>query len=540
MGARKSARSTSSKDGRRLAFLTIVTSVDWAGLLSRTHRNCGACATCPHVEVAAAEGIRKSRLPAVSGTVWALGLTSLLTDVSSEMVASVLPLYLVLHLGMTPLAFGLVDGLYQGAAALVRVTAGILSDRSQRYKSIAALGYGLSAACRLLILVAGAAWTTIASIIRDRPDRKGIRTAPRDALISQRSPCRGLATAFGVHRALDAAGAMLGPIVAFGLLAAMPDAFDVLFVVSFAIAIVGVVAIVTFVPAKTERDRVVTSTPTSVRTALALFVEPRFKPIAIAGSVLGAATMSDAFVFLVLQRRLGISAVAFPLLYVGTSLFTSVFSVPCGRLADRFGRSRILLAGYCVLALVYTALLLPATLTPVVVAMTVIALLGAYYSATDGVLTAMAAAVLPGRRSGSGLSLLATGDQRRAPPGLGGIRLAVDRRRPGSRHCRIPRRARRCDSGGDDRARPRRGTCRTRRHHRARPGGLIASLVVFARIGATARTSSFTKNTLVAGASRRASDSSSAIGNICLISWSVWRRCCRRIHLPPCPPHAHS
>ena len=128
----------------------------------------------------------------------------------------------------------------------------------------------------------------------------------------------------------------------------------------------------------------------------------------IAGSVLGVATMSDAFVFLVLQRRLGISAMAFPLLYVGTSLFNSVFSVPCGRLADRFGRSRVLLAGYGVLALVYTALLLPATLAPVVVAITAIALLGAYYSATDGVLTAMAAAVLPGRRSGSGLSLLAT------------------------------------------------------------------------------------------------------------------------------------
>ena len=163
---------------------------------------------------------------------------------------------------------------------------------------------------------------------------KGIRTAPRDALISQRSPCRGLATAFGVHRALDAAGAMLGPLVAFGVLGALPDAFDVLFVASFAIALVGVVAIVIFVPAKTDKDREVTSTPTSLRAAVALFVEPRFKVIVIVGSVLGVATMSDAFVFLVLQRRLGISAMVFPLLYVGTSLFTSVLSVPCGRLAE--------------------------------------------------------------------------------------------------------------------------------------------------------------------------------------------------------------
>jgi len=388
--------------------LTAVGSIDWASLLSRTHRNCGACATCPHVDVAPAEGIRKSRLPTVSGTVWALGFTSLLTDVSSEMVASVLPLYLVLHLGMTPLAFGVVDGLYQGAAALVRVAAGILSDRSQRYKSIAVFGYGLSAACRLLILAAGSAWGAIGSIIVIDRIGKGIRTAPRDALISQRSPCRGLATAFGVHRALDAAGAMLGPLVAFGVLAAMPDAFDVLFVVSFAIALVGVVAIVMFVPAKTDKDREVTSTPPSLRTAVALFVEPRFKVIVIVGAVLGLGTMSDAFVFLVLQRRLGISAMVFPLLYVGTSLFTSVFSIPCGRLADRFGRSRVLLAGYAVLGLVYAALLLPAALAPVAVAVIAIALLGAYYSATDGVLTAMAAAVLPGRRSASGLSLLAT------------------------------------------------------------------------------------------------------------------------------------
>src|ERR671921_470844 len=102
---------------------------------------------------------------AISRTVWALGVTSLFTDISSEMVASILPVYLVLHLGISPLAFGVVDGVYQGAAALVRVAAGLIADRWRRHKEVAAAGYALSAACRLLILAAGATWSTIAGVV---------------------------------------------------------------------------------------------------------------------------------------------------------------------------------------------------------------------------------------------------------------------------------------------------------------------------------------------------------------------------------------
>ena len=114
--------------------------IDWTGLLSRTHRNCSACATCPHTR-RSAEASRRW-LPAVSATVWALGVTSLFTDISSEMIASVLPMYLVLQLGMQPFAFGVVDGLYQGAAALVRVLAGVVADRLRNYKEVATIGYG--------------------------------------------------------------------------------------------------------------------------------------------------------------------------------------------------------------------------------------------------------------------------------------------------------------------------------------------------------------------------------------------------------------
>jgi MFS family permease len=377
--------------------------IDWTGLLTRTHRNCSACASCPHTERRTTAASRF--LPTVSSTVWALGLTSLFTDVSSEMIASVLPMYLVLQLGMQPLAYGVIDGLYQGAAALVRVAAGVAADRLRRYKEVAAVGYALSALCRPALLVAGSAWMAIAGIVAVDRVGKGIRTAPRDALISMRSPCRDLATAFGVHRALDAAGAMLGPLVAFLVLALMPRRFDVLFAVSFAMALVGVGVILLCVePASARAGQAVA--PVSTDRARDLFASPRFRAIVFAGFVLGLPTMSDGFIFLSLQNRLQMGVTAFPLFYVATSLFTATGAVPMGRLADRFGRTKVLIGGYVLLAAVYVTLLAP--IASVALAVVSLVLFGAYYAATDGVLTAMAAAVLPPSASGTGLSLLAT------------------------------------------------------------------------------------------------------------------------------------
>jgi MFS family permease len=349
----------------------------------------------------------RRKLPKVSPTVWALGVTSLLTDISSEMIASILPMYLVLHLGMSPLAFGVVDGIYQGAAALVRVVGGVLSDRWRRHKEVAAVGYGLSAACRVLIFVAGNAWTAIGAIIAVDRIGKGIRTAPRDALISQSTPSGELATAFGVHRAMDAVGAMLGPVLAFVLLALQPDAYDVVFVASFAVAILGLAAIILFVPKTSSLGNQDDATPVSMRTAGKLFSDAKFRGLLYTGTLLGIGTISDSFIYLILQNRLGFGVTAFPLLYVGTSLVTALFAVSCGRLADRVGRKRVLIGGYAALALLYITLWTPAGGgVPLVVG--AIVLLGLYYAATDGVLTAMTAAALPAMSCGSGLAVFAT------------------------------------------------------------------------------------------------------------------------------------
>jgi MFS family permease len=347
-----------------------------------------------------------SRSHVVSRTVWILGLTSLLTDVSSEMVASVLPAYLVLYLGLSPLAFGFIDGLYQGLAALLRLAAGTVADRLQRHKEVAVAGYAASAACRLLILAAGSAWTTIAGVVALDRLGKGIRTAPRDALIAHSTNEESLATAFGVHRSMDAVGAMLGPIVAFALLLAVPNRFDLLFIASFGFAILGVGAIVLLLPPSARQPRV-DQPRTSLRALFATLAEPRFKALVIAGSALGLATISDSFIFLMLQRRLGMAATAFPLFYVATSFFTALFAWVFGRAADRIGRKPVMIGGYVSLASLY-ALLLAFPSSGLTLTVVMLILLGAYYAATDGVVTALAAAVLPSHHQGSGLAALAS------------------------------------------------------------------------------------------------------------------------------------
>ena len=315
-------------------------------------------------------------------------------------------MYLVLQLGISPVAFGLIDGLYQGTAALVRILGGVLADRSRKYKELAAVGYGVSAACRLLIIAAGAAWTTIAGVVAIDRIGKGLRTAPRDALISLRSRSEDLATAFGVHRALDAAGAFIGPVVAFLLLARMRGAFDVLFVASFVVAVLGVAVIALFVEPTTRAELdAVRAEQAPAASAWKVMGQPRLLTLLSCAFLLGLPTISDSFLFLSLQSNLNSAATAFPLFYVGTSISTALLAVPAGRSADRLGRSRVLLLGYSFLAIAYLVTLVAASTAAAVVCLL---FLGAYYAATDGVLTAMAAAELPVAARGGGLAILAT------------------------------------------------------------------------------------------------------------------------------------
>lgn len=340
----------------------------------------------------------------VGPNVWFLGLTSLLTDVSSEMVTSVLPFYLVVTLGMSPLGFGVVDGLQHGVSALLRLASGALSDRLGCHKAVAAAGYALSAASRLAILGAGANPLALATVVAVDRAGKGVRTSPRDALISLAAPPQALGVAFGIHRSLDAVGAMLGPIVAFVLLARRPEGFDELFVVSFLVALAGLGALLLLVRSPPV------ATPAARRgvgaDVAAMLADPALRRLALVAGALGLAVVSDGFLYLMLQRRSGLAASDFPLLFVGTALAYALLAVPMGRLADRIGRRATFLAGHALLLPAYAtaALAGPGWVAPLVC----VGWLGAYYAATDGVLMALAALLLPRGRRASGFALVTT------------------------------------------------------------------------------------------------------------------------------------
>ncbi|MEU9157759.1 MFS transporter [Streptomyces sp. NPDC048417] len=343
---------------------------------------------------------------AVAPTVLALGTVSLITDVSSEMVTAVLPLYLVTGLGLSPLGFGLLDGVYNGFSAVVRLVGGHLADRGGgRHKWVAGAGYALSALCKPLLLIAHTL-TPIGLVLAADRTGKGLRTAPRDALISLSSTPETRGRAFGVHRAMDTAGALLGPLAAFLILRATVDGYDAVFTVSFCVAVVGVLVLVLFVP-RDRTEAAPSGTRPTLRAALALLTHRDLRRITVCALLLGLATVSDSFVYLLLQRRLGVPDRWFALLPLGTAAAFLLLAVPLGRLADRWGRWRVFLAGHGALLLAYALLLTSWHGTALPYA--VLALHGTFYAATDGVLMAAASDSVPQALRSSGLALVQTG-----------------------------------------------------------------------------------------------------------------------------------
>jgi MFS family permease len=339
----------------------------------------------------------------VATTVLVLGVVSLLTDVSSEMVAAVLPLYLTAQVGLGFLAYGFVDGVYQGVSALVRIAGGYAGDRGNQPKWVASIGYALSALSRIAMLPAHGFAAITAVVSADRLG-KGLRTAPRDALIADASDPAILGRSFGVHRSLDTVGAALGPLVAFALLLAVPGGYSSIFVVSFAFAVVGVAVIVLFVPnRRTAGTGVARIGP---RRLVREVAGPRLRRPLLAAGVLGVLTVGDGFLYLSLQQRDRFAASLFPLLYVGTNIAYLALAVPMGRLADRVGRARVFVAGYAALLAVY--LLAAAPSGGVVLAVACLLLLGTFYAATDGVLAALVSRLVPAPARGSGIAAAQT------------------------------------------------------------------------------------------------------------------------------------
>lgn len=338
------------------------------------------------------------RVRAVSATVVMLGIVSLLTDVSSEMVNAILPVYLTTTVGLGLLAYGFVDGVYQGISALVRIAGGYLGDRAGRPKWIAVFGYGVSAISRIAMIPAHGLASITAVVTVDRLG-KGLRTAPRDAMIAESTEPASLGRAFGVHRALDTVGAALGPLAAFALLLWIPGDYNSIFVVSFAFGLVGLAVLVLLVPnVRTRRA----ADASGRRRILRATVAPAMRRPLVAFGLLSLLTVGDGFLYLALQQRDHLAVETFPLLYVGTNVAYLALAIPLGRLADRIGRGKVLVGGH--VALIGAYLCAGGPLSGPALTVGTLALLGVFYASTDGVLSALVSRIAPAVGRGSALA----------------------------------------------------------------------------------------------------------------------------------------
>lgn len=369
-------------------------------------RNIPAAGTADAADAAAPVRGRQALKMAATGNVIAIGATSLITDLSSEMVAAVIPLFLTAQVGLGVAAFGLFDGAYQAATILLRLWGAGIADRTRRHKQVAVAGYAVSAAARVGLALSAVA--AVPALLIDRVG-KGLRAAPRDALISMSAPPAVTATAFGIHRAMDTLGALGGPLLAFGILAVTANAFDAVFTASAMIGLAGLAVVGLAVDPHPPYAGAVAHDPATTKPSWraetrSVLAVPGLKRLAVVAGGLAAVSVSDAFVYLVIADQADMDPKLFPLLFAGTALAYLSLAVPFGRAADRYGAKRVFLAGHAALIFVYLTVA-AADLTAVTVT-AVLAVGGAYWAATDGVTSALAARAAPARHRAAAIAVV--------------------------------------------------------------------------------------------------------------------------------------
>lgn len=349
------------------------------------------------------------RLPRV---VWVLGLVSLCMDLSSEMIHALLPVFLVSTLGASTLTLGLIEGLAEGTALIAKVFAGVLSDRLEMRKPLVVLGYGLAAITKPLFPLANSPGLVLTARLVDRIG-KGIRGAPRDALVADVTPSDIRGAAFGLRQALDTAGALLGPLTAIALMAALNNNIRAVFWVAVGPAAVAVAMLVYGVEEPVQHaDEENKATLPHWRDWRSL--SGAYWSVVAIGAAFSLARLSEAF--LVLRAHdVGLSLGWTPLA-LATMNVTYVATVyPIGRLSDRIGRTPLLVGGIAVLIAANLLLAFGSNITTILMG---VALWGLHMGLTHGLLAAMVADTSPANLRGtafgvfnfiSGLAVLAAG-----------------------------------------------------------------------------------------------------------------------------------
>ena len=320
--------------------------------------------------------------------IWVLGFVSMLMDVSSEMIHSLLPMFLVGTLGISVFTVGIIEGMAQSTALIVKVFSGALSDYLGKRKGLALLGYALGALTKPLFAIASGAGLVIAARLIDRVG-KGIRGAPRDALIADLAPPEVRGAAFGLRQALDTAGAFLGPLLGVGLMLLWANDYRAVFWVAVIPAFLAVALLLFGVQEPEQHGKAHRTNPIKRENLRRLGASVWW--VVVIGAIFALARFSDAF--LVLRAQLsGVAVALVPLVMVAMNLVYAGSAYPFGWLSDRMSHTKLLTLG---LIMLIAAELVLANANDWLTILAGMGLWGIHMGMTEGLLATMVADTAP-------------------------------------------------------------------------------------------------------------------------------------------------
>ena len=344
-----------------------------------------------------------SRYKNLSGNVFALSVVSLLNDASSEIIYPLLPAFLAVTLGASPSVIGLIEGFAESVSSLLKLFSGYLSDKFEKRKLLAFAGYSLSGLIRPLLAFATTWQQVLILRVTDRTG-KGIRGAPRDALIADSIPPEKRGLAFGFHRAADHLGAVVGPIIGFVLLylwatnpnAPTADDYSRIFLVAAIPAILSLFVLFFFVKEDTKEKIEKEKNITPINLSLKEF-DGNFKRFIVIIALFTFSNSTDAFLLLRAEQT-GIAPFILPLLWVFLHISKVIFSLIGGDLSDKIGRKKLIFSGWIIYALVYLGF---AFVSEAWQTWVLFFIYGAYFGLTEGVEKALVADLVEPEKRGT-------------------------------------------------------------------------------------------------------------------------------------------
>ena len=337
--------------------------------------------------MASSSTAKKKGLFTMNPVILVLGFVSLFTDLSSNMIVPILPLYLTAVLHVSVGSIGIIEGIAESTASVLKLFSGWITDRLGKYKLLMLIGYGLSNITKPLFALSGS-WSQVLLIRFSDRIGKGIRTSPRDVLVADSTTKEERGKAFGFRRAMDALGAALGPLAAFGILAIYEGNYRLVFWLSVIPGVLAVVLIIFFLK---EKHRINIEKQDNLPQIGFKNLNRRVIMFSLISTLFTIGNFSDAFLALRAQD-LGMLPAFIPLAFFALNISSSIFSMPIGMLSDRIGRRPVLISGFFIFAMIYFGF---GIVKNVSLLWILFVLYGLYYAFTDGIQKAYIADIVP-------------------------------------------------------------------------------------------------------------------------------------------------